>query len=117
MEQTLKQLAGTPRTEGPAAQTRSQLSPRANVVGLLDLPGTLAKALSLFGQSDMGKMFVPLDDETIEQLEMDTSYSGLSLVAEPDAIRAHTQIPAAQIQGGMVLYELLPRVLPQALGR
>ena len=118
MERTLRQLEAGPRLEGPDAETRARLAARANVVGLLDLPGTLAKALSLFGQSDMGKMFVPLlDDEAIEQLEMDPSYTGLSLVAEQDSVRAHTQIPAAQIRGGLVLYELLPKVFPQALGR
>ncbi|MFM8285115.1 MAG: hypothetical protein ACKOGA_00120 [Planctomycetaceae bacterium] len=118
MEQTLKQLATGPRREGTDVETRSRLAPRANVVGLLDLPGTVAKALSLFGQSDMGKMFVPLlDDAAIEQLEMAPSYTGLSLVAEKDSVRAHTQIPADQIRGGLVLYELLPKVFPQALGR
>ena len=110
MEALLTSLKGTARTDSPAGKTRSVLGPQANVLGLMDLPGTVAKALRIVGESDIGKMFLPLDEDTLEQLALPSSYSGLSLAVEPAALRTRTAMPVEQIRGVLTLVEIFQKL-------
>lgn len=110
MEALLTSLKGTPRTESPAGKTRAYLGSQANVLGLMDLPGTVAKALRIVGESDIGKMFLPLDEDTLESLVLPSSFSGLSLVAEPAGVRTRTVMPVEQIRGILTLVEVFTKL-------
>ena len=110
MEALLTSLKGTSRTDGPAGKTRAYLGTQANVLGLMDLPGTVAKALRIVGESDIGKMFLPLDEDTLESLVLPSSYSGLSLVAEPAGLRTRTVMPVEQIRGILTLVEVFTKL-------
>lgn len=110
MEALLTSLKGTPNTASPAAKTRADLGTQANVLGLMDLPGTVAKALRIVGESDIGKMFLPLDEDTLESLVLPASYSGLSLVAEPAGLRTRTSMPVEQIRGVLTLVEVFQKL-------
>jgi len=110
MEALLTSLKGTARTDSPAGKTRSVLGPQANVLGLMDLPGTVAKALRIVGESDIGKMFLPLDEDTLEQLALPSSYSGLALAVEPAGLRTRTAMPVEQIRGVLTLVEIFQKL-------
>ena len=110
MEALLTSLKGTARTESPAGKTRAYLGPQANLLGLMDLPGTVSKALRIVGESDIGKMFLPLDEDTLESLVLPASYSGLSLVAEPAGLRTRTAMPVEQIRGILTLVEVFQKL-------
>jgi hypothetical protein len=110
MEALLTSLKGTARTDSPAGKTRAYLAPQANLLGLMDLPGTVAKVLRIVGESDIGKMFLPLDEDTLESLVLPASYSGLSLVAEPAGLRTRTAMPVEQIRGILTLVEVFQKL-------
>jgi hypothetical protein len=70
----------------------------------------VAKALRIVGESDIGKMFLPLDEDTLESLVLPSSYSGLSLVAEPAGLRTRTVMPVEQIRGILTLVEVFTKL-------
>ncbi len=109
MELVLTSLSATAQSGTPALKTRSKLSDQVNLLGLIDLPGTVGKAVQIVGESDIGKMFLPLDEETLKALELPSSYSGMSLVTEPQGLRVRTVIPVEQIRGAVKLAEVLQK--------
>ncbi|RPI90705.1 MAG: hypothetical protein EHM42_00955 [Planctomycetaceae bacterium] len=113
MEQALASLnGGGPATDAPSATTRGRLSQEANLLMLLDLPGTVGKALQLVGESDVGRMFLPLDEDTLKSLELPESYTGMSLVGESQGLRVKTLIPIEQIRGVLTLVEVFQKLNP-----
>lgn len=113
MEQALASLNGNGApSDAPSTATRARLSNAANLLLLMDLPGTVGKALQLVGESDVGRMFLPLDEDTLKALELPSSYTGLSLVGEPQGVRVKTQVPVEQIRGVMTLVEIFQKLNP-----
>lgn len=78
-------------------QARGRLSDKANVVVLFDLPGTVAKAITLVAES--GLLPIPLDPAVMKGVDIKPSYLGFSLATEPQGVRVKTSIPVEQAQG------------------
>jgi hypothetical protein len=76
--------------------TRKQLLPKANLIGLVDLPRAIALGLELAVQAGAP---VPLGDNDIKTIRGEPSYLGFSLATDGNGLRAKTVIPVAQMQG------------------
>jgi hypothetical protein len=85
-------------------QARGRLSDKANMIVLFDLPGTVAKAMTLVAES--GALPIPLDPDVMKGVEIKPSYLGFSLTTEPQGLRAKTHIPVEQAQGVARLVQL-----------
>ena len=86
--------------------TRDELSKKANLIGMIDLPGTLSRVARLFLSS--GVFPLPIDPDIIT-IPGTTSYFGVSLATESQGIRAKVYLPAEQAKQsylfGMEVYE------------
>jgi hypothetical protein len=76
--------------------TRKQLLPQANIIGLLDLPGTIASGMEIANQAGAQ---VPLGENDIKSIRGEPSYLGFSLATDGNGLRAKTVVPVAQMQG------------------
>lgn len=85
-------------------QSRSRLSEKANLLVLFDLPGTVAKAITLVAES--GLLPIPLDPAVMKGVEIKPSYLGVSVATEPQGVRIKTNIPVEQAQGIARLVQL-----------
>jgi hypothetical protein len=100
MEAALKALAGEQDAAAgrqPAfTAVRKQLSDQANVIVIADVPGAMADVLRLVSASGIP---VPLTEEDAKALELERTYSGLSLTAGATTLRAKVWVPVEQAQG------------------
>jgi hypothetical protein len=83
--------------KSPVQQTRGKLAPKSNLLVLWDLPGTLAKIMSIVVESQT--VPIPVDPDAVKELQSKPSYFGLSAAAEPQALRVKTVVPVEQMQG------------------
>ena len=83
--------------EQPAFQaTRKQLLPEANIIGILDIPGTLSRIMEIAIQAGAP---VPLNDDDLKTIRGETSYAGFSLGTTKNGLKAKTVVPLQQMQG------------------
>lgn len=78
---------------------RERLAPKANIVALFDLPGTIAKLIEAVLDSGILPPVIPLTADMIRGLELPPSFLGLSIATEPAGLRVKTSIPTEQAQG------------------
>jgi hypothetical protein len=83
---------------------RKQLLPQANIIGLLDLPGTIASGLEIAIQAGAP---VPLGDNDIKTIRGEPSYLGFSVATDGNGLRAKTVVPVTQMQGVARTIELV----------
>lgn len=76
---------------------RKELSAKANLVFLIDLPNLVAKVAKIVADKQL--VPVPIDGAMLEGLELKESYIGFSVAVEPQGIRSNTVIPVEQLQG------------------
>jgi hypothetical protein len=80
-----------------AEQVRLKLSENVNLLGLIDFARLFAKAAKIV--ADAGVAPIAIDSYGIEQLGIEPSFSGMSLVTEDAALRVKTVLPVAQVKG------------------
>ncbi|HID24109.1 MAG TPA: hypothetical protein EYP14_17145 [Planctomycetaceae bacterium] len=97
--------SGTP-TEYMAL--RQQLLPKANVLVLIDLPGSIFQVFKLI--VDSGKLPIPVKPDMLDGLQISPSYMGFSVATEPQGVRAKTVIPTKQFQNIMQLVTFAQQV-------
>jgi hypothetical protein len=90
-----KKPADTPKS--PIQQTRGKLAPKANLLVLWDLPGTVAKIMAMVVESQT--IPIPVDPDAVKDLQSKPSYFGLSAATEPQGLRVRTIVPVEQMQG------------------
>lgn len=109
MEEALKSLEAPSKSSSdePANPTldltRSQLSAKANLVWLMDVPGLVSDALGLMS-SGGGQLPVAIPEEELKKLSGQRSYLGCSVTTEPAGLRAKTFVPKQQIES---IYKLV----------
>ena len=113
MDAALKSLESKDAENAPAdnadlREVRSQLAQTANILGFVDLPSLAAKSALLAKES--GQLNVPLDKETLDRLQIERSYLGFSVTAEPHALRTKVCIPSTQLAGVLKLGLLLQSI-------
>ncbi|TWU11786.1 hypothetical protein CA54_05970 [Symmachiella macrocystis] len=108
MAKILERMAqAEPPALGPELQiTRDALSKKANLIGMIDLPGTLSRVARLI--LDSGVFPLPIDPDAISVTDS-TSFFGISLATESQGARAKVYLPAEQAKQtylfGMQVYE------------
>jgi hypothetical protein len=118
MKSLLAALAKKPSAseKSATAKTRARLGEKANLVLLLDLPGTVVKTLKAVSESQFG-MFLPINPEMIKELENESSYLGVAVATEAQGLRVNTHIPIEQIKGFAKLVLTMQETFgPGALG-
>lgn len=97
----------------PAFQsTRKALLPKANLIGLWDLPGTIAAGLDLATRAGGP---VPFNEMDINNIRGETSFLGFSLSREENGLRAKTVVPLKQMQGVARFVQLIREMEQQGL--
>lgn len=75
---------------------RKKLLPQANLIGLLDIPGTLAKGMELAIQAGAP---IPLNENDLKEVRGEPSFVGISVAMEGGGVKAKTIVPVQQMQG------------------
>lgn len=93
MEGLLKAVDAPTASSDARKPVREQLAKQANVLLLIDLPGSVANFVG------SGSLPIPVNPEQIKNAVGKRSYFGTSIVAEPQAVRAKSYLPIEQLQG------------------
>lgn len=81
----------------PAFQAaRKQLLPQANIIGLMDLPGFLAKGIDLAMEAGAP---VPIAENDLKAIRGEPSFAGFSVATEGNGLKSKTIVPVQQMQG------------------
>ncbi|NOX56249.1 MAG: hypothetical protein GXP27_17755 [Planctomycetes bacterium] len=105
LESLEKPKSGTP---AEYMALRQQLLPKANVLVLIDLPGTVFQIFKLI--VDSGKLPIPVTPDMLNGLQISPSYMGFAVATEPQGVRAKTVIPTKQFQNIMQLVTFAQQV-------
>lgn len=115
MTDALAAIEGSDTAENAAlSATRKQLPAKANVLVMIDLPGTLLRIATLVIGS--GELPIPIPPEALDSLKIEPSYLGFALATENQGLRAKTVVPVKQIQGIMKLVMFAQQMAPQGGG-
>jgi hypothetical protein len=76
--------------------TPKQLPAQANFIGLADYPGMIASGINLAIQSGAP---IPLAEDDLKNIRGEPSFTGFSVRAEANGLRAKAVVPVAQMQG------------------
>lgn len=85
--------------------TRAVLSPKANLLVMFDLPGTIVAAVNLISSS--GALPESILPAGLDELEVGPSYIGLSAATEGQGIRVITHVPPEQVGGTMKIVQIV----------
>ena len=94
---SLEKKSGSSKTATDEA--RAKLAPKANFIFLLDLPNTIAKFFELVVKEQIAPIPLPIDPESLKEVQSNPSYFGISASVEPQGIRVKTVFPVEQAQG------------------
>lgn len=89
--------------------TRSKLLTKANLIGMLDLPGMIASGLEI-GLQLAPPGAVPFTENEIKSIRGETSYLGTSIAVEGKGIHAKTIVPVQQMKGVARLVRLIQKI-------
>ena len=110
LENTLKSLsAPQSSSNSPAQATRDQLLKQANIMMLIDLPGFAVDVMRLVVES--GQVPIPLNQQSLDKLNLKRSYSGFSMSTVKQGVRVKTTVPILQIQGVVKIGQLVRQLM------
>lgn len=84
-------------SKSPMQQTRAKLGAKANLLFLFDLSNTVSKILVMAVESQ--SVPIPIDPDTVKDLQSKPSYLGFSVGTEAQGLRVKTVVPLEQMQG------------------
>ena len=100
-------LASTTSKDTAATAARKRLVEKANVVVLVDLARIIASGVKLAAREGV----LPVDDATIDGLQLQPSFIGMSVACGPTSAGAQLDIPVEQAQGlAKIVMLLIKRV-------
>jgi hypothetical protein len=76
---------------------RGQHGNKTNLLAFVDLPNLIVGAIRV--AADGGVLPIPIEKTALEGLQIEESYLGFSVGAEPGAVRIKTNIPTEQVKG------------------
>ena len=107
--EAMRKLLTAPKwSDDRLLMARSRLPEKANLLTLIDLPSMVHRFAQVIIST--GTLPVPIKAEMLDDLQLDRSYAGFSVLAEPQRISIRSTIPVETFKGFMKIGQFVQQL-------
>lgn len=107
--EALKNAGST--TSSPVVTSRARQLPKANLIGMVDLPNFAVQAIiiasEVAGKGDVPPLPIPLPAAQLKNLKIAPNFVTFAVGTEAEGLRMRTEVPALTLQGFFKIYQAM----------